>query len=148
MMVDQCCYPAAGRFHRSHKGAYTDHFCVQGLVQPPPQLLQDLRERLWRITGKRHPAGEAAVKMCVRVHKPGNCKLALAIDPLSIRWYLVTFAFVRTQDRLNLPAIDNDRSLIVQSIRPIPDSYTFDQPFHQASSSQLFDGHYSQSTVS
>ena len=44
VMVDECCGAMADGVHQTHQRAGVHVVRPQGLVQPPPQLLEDLRE--------------------------------------------------------------------------------------------------------
>jgi hypothetical protein len=70
----------------------------------------------------------------VRIDQSGDRQLAITINDIGIRWYHVTFAFARTQDRLDLAAIDDDCSLIMQGICPVSNSHSIDHQFHPSSS--------------
>jgi len=72
VVVDQGGHAAARRLHRADEGAHPNGILLKGLVQPPPKLLQDLRERCRREARHAHPAGEAAVEMGVRINEAGN----------------------------------------------------------------------------
>jgi hypothetical protein len=50
----------------------------------------------------------------MRIDQSRDRQLTISIDPLSIRWYLVPVAFITSEDRLDLIAIDDYGSLLVQ----------------------------------
>jgi len=85
VMVEDRRDPASRRVHGGHKTACSDGRGIERLVEPPPQLLEDLREGARGEPRDGHAASERAVRMRVSIDEPGNGQLARGIDLLAAR---------------------------------------------------------------
>ena len=72
VVVDDRRAPDRQRFQRPQPGRPGDRVEVEGLVQPPPDQLQDLPERRGRPRRRRHPAGQRRVQVVVGADQPGR----------------------------------------------------------------------------
>ncbi len=80
VMVHQRAHPALGGVNQAHQRAVVNIIQVEGAVQPPPELLQNLRKVPRGAPGKRDSPRQCAVKMRVAVDQGRHQKLALGVE--------------------------------------------------------------------
>src|SRR5581483_8967669 len=80
MVIDHAGRAMPNRVHQEYLRAGGDIFGRQSPVQPPPELLQNLREVTRRLAGNRHTARERPIEMRVRAEKAWHDQPASGID--------------------------------------------------------------------
>ena len=70
VVVDDPGGPGEQRLERAEPGAGAQDLEVEGRVEAPPDLLEDLAEATGRRRRRRHPAGEGRVQVMVGAHHP------------------------------------------------------------------------------
>ena len=85
VVIDQRGHPATCRLHRPDEGARADRFGIERLVELPPQLLENLRERRWMEGRHGHASSQTAVQVRVGVDQAGDGQLPGSVDPLGPR---------------------------------------------------------------
>ena len=84
VVIDQRAHAALGRIDQADQRAVVDVVFVQGAVQPPPELLQDLAGNSSAARpGERDAAGQRAVEMGVAVDQGGHQQPAPGIHDFS-----------------------------------------------------------------
>ena len=72
VVVDDGGRAALERLEGTEHGRPADHLEVEGGVEAPPDLLEDLHERRRRPGRRRHPAGQRRVEVVVAADEPGS----------------------------------------------------------------------------
>jgi len=85
MVVEQGRHPAPEMAHCPHERRLVDRVQVEGPVELPPQLVQDLPERMGGEVREGHPPSEGRVEVSVSVDETGGDEAPPRIDPLSPR---------------------------------------------------------------
>ena len=61
------------RLERTELGGPVEHVEIEGSVEAPPDLLQDLLEVRWRLWRRRHAAGKRRVEVMMGADQSGCC---------------------------------------------------------------------------
>ena len=70
VVIDDAGRPGEQRFDGAEPGARSQHVEVEGGVEPPPHLLEDLQEVVGRRRRRRHPARQRRVQVVMGTHEP------------------------------------------------------------------------------
>ena len=76
VVVDDGGDAAEGRAGAADEGAEVDGLVVEGAVELPPELLEDLDKVLGGLLGRRHPDGEGGVEVVVADDQAGDDEAA------------------------------------------------------------------------